>query len=50
MMKIKKGQVVIRPEQDVKEFLKDFFNIKKLNKRLPWRKMKEELEERHEIR
>ncbi len=49
IFEIEDNEVKIKPEQDPKEFLKDFLNVPTPKKRLTWKKIKKDLEERHDV-
>ncbi len=50
VFEIKDKDVLIKPEQDVEEFLKDFFNVpEKLRKPTNMKKIKKIIEEQYEL-
>ncbi len=48
-IEVKEDEVILKKEQNLEEFLKDFLNTPKLKKRIPWKKMKKELGDRYEV-
>ena len=50
VFEIKGDEVIIKKEQNPEEFLRDFFDTPKLRKKISWKEIKKELEERHERR
>ena len=47
-LEIKDNSVIIKKEENEK-FLEDFLNVPKIKRKSSWKKIKEDLENRHEI-